>query len=56
MLQFIKDNMATVDGVAIYPIISLVIFVAFFTGVLWWTFRTDKNRIKEISQLPLNED
>lgn len=56
MLRFIKDNMTTIDGVEVFPIISLVIFVAFFTGMLWWVFRTDKKKIEEISKLPLIED
>ena len=56
MLRFVKDNMASIDGIEIYPIISLVIFVAFFTGLLWWVFKADKKKIKEISQLPLIED
>ncbi len=56
MLRFIKDNMTTIDGVEIWPIISLVIFFAFFTGLIWWVVKADKNKIKEIEQLPLIED
>lgn len=56
MLRFVKDNMATIDGIEIYPIISLVIFVSFFAGLLWWVFRSDKKRIDEISRIPLSED
>lgn len=56
MLRFIKDNMATIDGVEIFPILSLVIFVTFFTGMIWWVFKVDKNKVKEMSNLPLIED
>jgi len=56
MLRFIKDNMATIDGVEIYPIISLLIFVIFFTGVLVWAIRVDKNEIKALEQMPLSDD
>ena len=56
MLRFIKDNMATIDGVEIFPIISLVIFVAFFTGMIWWVLKVDKKKVETMSQLPLKED
>lgn len=56
MLRFIKDNMASIDGIEVYPIISLLIFVAFFSGLLWWTLKADKKKIEEVSHLPLNED
>jgi len=56
MLKFIKEHMATIDGVEIYPVISLSIFVAFFAGLLFWVWKADRQRIKEISQYPLGED
>ncbi len=56
MLRFIKQNLATIDGVEIYPIISLLIFVLFFTGVIIWAFRVDKDKIKTLEQLPLSDD
>jgi len=54
MLKFIKHHMATIDGIEIYPIISLSIFVLFFIALLYNVMRTDKNKIKEISNYPLN--
>jgi len=56
MLRFIKENLATIDGVEIYPIISLVIFLVFFTGVIINTMKVDKNRVKQLEQMPLNEE
>jgi cbb3-type cytochrome oxidase subunit 3 len=56
MLRFIKDNLATIDGVEIYPIISLLIFVLFFTGVLVWALRVDKKKVEALEQMPLLED
>lgn len=43
------------DQVAIYPIISLSIFVAFFVGLLFWVFTADKNYISQQSNLPLED-
>jgi cytochrome c oxidase cbb3-type subunit IV len=43
-----------ITGVSIFPLSSFVIFSLFFLVMLIWVFRTDKNRIREISRLPLD--
>lgn len=53
MLRFIKHNLTGIDGVAIYPIISLMIFVLFFTVMLVYVLRMRKKEIDEISNIPL---
>ena len=53
MLRFIKHNLTGIDGVAIYPIISLLIFVLFFTVMLIYVLRLRKKEIDEISAIPL---
>lgn len=54
MLKFIKNHMATIDGIEIYPIISLTIFFTFFIGLFWWVFTTKKEYIDQISKYPLD--
>ena len=56
MLKFIKHTMETIDGIAIFPIISFVIFFSFFVGLLIWVFRTDKSYINYVENLPLQEE
>ncbi len=56
MLKFIKHHMATIDGIEIFPIISLLIFFLFFSGLYWWVFTAKKSYLKEVSMLPLEED
>lgn len=53
MLKFIKHHMTSIDGIEIYPIISLTIFTLFFVVLLWRVIKTDKNKIEEISNYPL---
>jgi cbb3-type cytochrome oxidase subunit 3 len=48
--------METIDGIAIFPIISFVIFFSFFVGLLIWVFRTDKSYINYVENLPLQEE
>ena len=56
MLRFIKGNLENIDGVAIYPIISLLIFFIFFVGLFFWVITMKKSHIKEVSNLPLEND
>ncbi|WP_394750919.1 CcoQ/FixQ family Cbb3-type cytochrome c oxidase assembly chaperone [Spongiimicrobium salis] len=56
MLKFIKGNLENIDGVAIYPIISLLIFFLFFTLLFWWVFTAKKAHIEEVGNIPLEDD
>lgn len=55
MFEQIKHNMETIAGVAIFPILSLVIFFAFFMGLGIWVFSYKKEKIDELSNIPLND-
>lgn len=55
MLRFIKHNLTGIDGVAIYPIISLMIFVIFFVFVILYVIRMKKVEIDELGALPFQE-
>jgi len=55
MFEQIKHNMETIAGVAIYPIVSLLIFFLFFMGLALWVFTYKKDKIKEMSQIPLKD-
>ena len=56
MFEQIKHNMETIVGVAVYPILSLLIFFAFFVGLGIWVFSYKKEKIDEMSQIPLDEN
>ena len=47
MLKFIKHNLETIDGVDIYPIISLSIFFIVFVSFFIWAMTYSKDKIKE---------
>ena len=48
--------MESIEGVAIYPTISLLIFFIFFLVLGWWVFTASKAYIDEVSELPLDKD
>ena len=50
----IRNYLQSIEGVEIYPLISLVVFVVFFIVMLIWIFKVDKNYIKEMEKLPLD--
>ncbi|AXT62309.1 CcoQ/FixQ family Cbb3-type cytochrome c oxidase assembly chaperone [Aquimarina sp. AD10] len=56
MLKFVKGHMESIEGIAIYPIISLLIFFVFFALLFWWVFTAKKEHIKEVSQIPLETE
>lgn len=56
MFEQIKHNMETIAGVAIYPILSLLIFFLFFVGLALWVFSYKKEKIDELSQIPLKDN
>jgi cbb3-type cytochrome oxidase subunit 3 len=56
MLKFVKGYMESIDGVATYPMISLLIFFVFFMLLFWWVFTASKAYIKEVSELPLEKN
>lgn len=56
MLSYIKGNLTSIDGIEIFPIVSLIIFFSFFVGLGIYVWRSDKNRINEVKNMPLDEE
>jgi len=56
MLKYIKHHLDTIQGVEIYPIISLVLFFLVFTTMLLIVLKMPKRNIDELSNLPLDND
>lgn len=52
MLRFIKHHLTGIDGVALYPIISLLIFVLFFIAVVTYAIKMKRKDVDELSQIP----
>ncbi len=50
-----NEILQSIEGIAIYPMFSLVVFVLFFICLAFWTFKADKNYMKEMSEIPLEK-
>ncbi|OYU81822.1 MAG: CcoQ/FixQ family Cbb3-type cytochrome c oxidase assembly chaperone [Flavobacterium sp. BFFFF1] len=56
MFEQIKHNMETISGVEVYPILSLLIFFIFFLVLGVWVFSYKKEKIRQLSEMPLNDN
>ena len=54
MFRYIKEHLAGIDGINIYPLISLLIFFVFFIALLYYVKKMDTRKVEEISNLPLD--
>lgn len=50
-----KNVLQSIDNIAIWPVISFVIFFLFFLCLLWYVFTADKKMLKEIESLPFED-
>ncbi len=56
MFKFIKKYAESMDGIDIYPMISLVIFFIFFVALLYYVKKMDNSKVNEISRIPLDQE
>ena len=56
MLRFIKHHLSTEQGVDLYGMLSLLIFVIFFLIVVIRVWRMRKSTVDELSNIPLEKD
>ena len=50
-----KNILEGMDHIAIWPVISFVIFFVFFIVLLIWVFTADKKFMNEMSEKPLHD-
>jgi len=49
-----KNILQNIDNIAIWPIISFVIFFIFFLCLMLWVFTVDKKFIHKMENLPFD--
>lgn len=52
----IRDVLQSVEGISVYPVISLIIFVLFFAILITWMIKVDKNYLNKMKNLPLEKE
>jgi hypothetical protein len=48
------EVLRAIQGIEIFPVISLLVFVVVFSVVLIWTSRLDRRRLDRFARLPLD--
>ncbi|HZJ36221.1 MAG TPA: CcoQ/FixQ family Cbb3-type cytochrome c oxidase assembly chaperone [Gillisia sp.] len=56
MLKFIEGHMSSIEGIEIYPIISLLIFFIFFVLLISWVITAKKEYVEEVSKIPFESN
>lgn len=51
----ISKVLSSIEGIAAYPLVSLMIFILFFLIVTLWILRLDKQYLQYMSKLPLDQ-
>ncbi|MCK6603888.1 MAG: cbb3-type cytochrome c oxidase subunit 3 [Ignavibacteriaceae bacterium] len=52
----IKEVLNSINGVAIFPVVGLILFFPLFIGVVYYAFKMDKKKVDKLSNLPLEDD
>lgn len=54
-MKFI-NYLESIAGIAVYPMISLFIFFLFFSLLIVYLIKADKQHIKELKNIPLDSE
>ncbi len=50
----LSENLSALEGVSIYPIVSLIIFFLVFAFAIVWVIKLDKKYINRMESIPLD--
>jgi len=50
-----KEVLRAIQGIGLYPVISLIIFFLFFTTVFLWVLRMKRGEAEKMAALPLDD-
>jgi hypothetical protein len=51
-----KEVLSKIENISIYPLISFVVFFAFFSAIAVWVLKSRKKDFEEVSRIPLSND
>lgn len=52
----IRNVLTHIGGVEMYGILSILLFFAFFAGMLVWAFRLKPGHLEAMGRLPVSDD
>lgn len=51
-----KEVLRSIEGIGIFPSISLILFLGFFIGLIIYLVKKGKSHFEDASRLPLESD
>jgi cbb3-type cytochrome oxidase subunit 3 len=51
-----KEVLRSIEGIGLYPVVSLVVFFLFFTTVFLWVSRIRREEAEHMAAMPLDDD
>ncbi|MFA6026590.1 MAG: cbb3-type cytochrome c oxidase subunit 3 [Ignavibacteriaceae bacterium] len=51
-----SNYLSSIEGISIFPVVSLLIFLLAFILTVIWVFRIDKSYVKQMENLPLDAE
>lgn len=48
------EVLRSMAGIGVFPVFSLLLFVAVFGAVLIWAWRADRTRLDQLARIPLD--
>lgn len=51
-----KNYLQGIEGIATYPLFSLVVFFLFFLDMGIWVLRSSSSSMQELGSMPLNDN
>ncbi|MBU1011425.1 MAG: CcoQ/FixQ family Cbb3-type cytochrome c oxidase assembly chaperone [Bacteroidetes bacterium] len=54
-MKIVSHYLQSIDGIAIYPIITLIIFLSMFITITIWALKISKEDIQDMNQIPFDD-
>jgi len=51
-----SNYLSSIEGISVFPVISMLIFLSVFIFLGIWIFRIDKSYLKQMENLPLDSE
>ncbi len=55
-MEMASKYLESIEGIAAYPLFSLIVFFVFFAVLIIWVLKADKEYIKRMGELPLDTE
>ena len=54
-MKIVSHYMGSIEGIEIFPIIAVLIFVSFFISLLYYLYHLDKGFVNDMGNMPLQD-